>query len=243
MTGPILAAQELSAGYGDLAAVKGVDIEVNPGEVVALIGPNGAGKTTTIMTLAGWLTPMGGNVLWEGKATRAPLHRRARMGLGLVTEQRSVFMGLTVMGNLRLGSGEPSRAFELFPELQPLANRRVGLLSGGEQQILSVARVLAASPRVILADELSLGLAPMVVRRLLRAIRRAADEGAGVLIVEQHAHQALAVADRAHVMRRGSIVLSGTALDVAAQMESVQSTYLSGPAEATAGETVQRSQR
>ena len=229
----LLAARDLTCGYGELAAVRNVDLHVEEGEVVALLGPNGAGKTTTLLTLAGWLQPLSGEVLWKGEPVKAPLHKRARMGLGLVTETRSVFMNLSVSANLRLGNGDPERALELFPELRPLLNRRAGLLSGGEQQMLTLARVLAAEPAIVLADELSLGLAPIIVRRLLRSVREAASRGAGVLLVEQHAHTALAACDRAYVLRRGRIEVEGTADEV---RERLGELYLSGVADSTTPE-------
>ena len=163
-----------------------------------------------------------------GKPTRAPLHRRARRGVGLVTEERSVFMGLTAEANLRLGRGSVPKALELFPELAPLLKRRAGLMSGGEQQILTLARALAGEPAALLADELSLGLAPLIVRRLLIAVREAADRGVGVLLVEQHAAQALAIADRGYVFRRGRVVMSGTAAELKHNFDDIRNSYLTG---------------
>jgi branched-chain amino acid transport system ATP-binding protein len=226
-TAPILEARDLSAGYGDLAAVRGVDIQVRPGEVVALMGPNGAGKTTLLRTLAGSLRPLAGEVRWKGTPTTAPLHRRVALGLGLVPESRSVFMELTTAENLRLGRGDPNVALEHFPELRPLLGRRAGLLSGGEQQILTLARTLAGGPEVLLADELSLGLAPLVVRRLMQAVLDAANRGLGALIVEQHAHQALRVASRVYVMRRGAIVHTGSAAELREAPDALLEAYLS----------------
>ena len=223
---PLLAARRLSAGYGQVAAVHDLDLEVRPGEVVALLGPNGAGKTTTLLTLAGDLAPLAGEVLWRDQPTRAPLHRRVRDGLALVTEERSVFMRLTAAANLALGPGDPDRALELFPELEPLLKRRAGLLSGGEQQILTLARALAAEPAVLLADELSLGLSPLVVARLLRAVREAADRGTAVLLIEQHVHRALEVADRALVLNNGRVVLEGPAHELRARRDEIERAYL-----------------
>jgi ABC-type branched-subunit amino acid transport system ATPase component len=231
---PLIEAVGLSAGYGGVPVVHDLDLAVHPGEVVVLLGANGAGKSTTLRTLAGALTPVGGEVRWRGTATKAPLHRRARRGIGLVTEERSVFMGLSAHANLRLGRGSVQRALELFPELRPLLRRRAGLLSGGEQQILTLARALAAEPAALLADELSLGLAPLIVRRLLVAVREAADRGVGVLLVEQHAAQALAIADRGYVVRRGRVVMSGTASELRRDFDEIRSSYLTGaPAAAT----------
>jgi branched-chain amino acid transport system ATP-binding protein len=208
---PLLEARGLAAGYHGHPVVRDVTMAVRVGEVVALLGPNGAGKTTTLLTLAGHLKPLAGEVLIEGRAITSPAHFRARRGLALVTEERSVFMRLTAAQNLQVGGCSVPDAVALFPELEPLLGRRAGLLSGGEQQILAVALALSRKPKLLLADELSLGLAPRVVTRLLDAVRDVARErGLGVLIVEQHVQQALAYADRVYVMRRGSIVLSGT---------------------------------
>ncbi|MCZ7525369.1 MAG: ATP-binding cassette domain-containing protein [Acidimicrobiia bacterium] len=225
---PLVEARGLSAGYGDLAAVRDLDLVVRPGEVVALLGPNGAGKTTTLLTLAGELAPLAGEVRWLGSTRRAPLHRRVRAGLGFVPEERSVIMSLTAGGNLRLGRGSAAAACEMFPELSPLLRRRAGLLSGGEQQILTLARALAAEPRLLLADELSLGLAPMVVDRLLACVREAADRGVGVLLVEQRARDALDVADRVYVLRQGAVQLEAEAADLAGRFDDLERAYLSG---------------
>jgi branched-chain amino acid transport system ATP-binding protein len=219
--GPLLRARGLVAGYGELAVVHGVDLEVAPGEVVALLGPNGAGKSTTLLTLAGDLPPLGGEVEWLGAPARGGLHQRARDGLGFVPEERSVFQAMSVRDNLLLGSGGIAPAVALFPELGALLDRRAGLLSGGEQQMLTLARTLARGPRVVLADELSLGLGPIVVDRLLAAISTAArEDGVGVLIVEQQARRALQVADRWYLMRRGTIVARGDAADGVAGIEA-----------------------
>ena len=148
------------------------------------------------------------------------------MGLAYVPEERSVFMGLTASENLRVGDGPPGLALELFPELAPHLKRRAGLLSGGQQQILTLARALASGPQVLLADELSLGLAPLVVARLLQAVREAAGRGVGVLLVEQHAAQALAVADRVYVLQRGRIALDGPADEIRGRLDEVEQTYL-----------------
>ncbi len=225
---PLLEAVGLYAGFGGVSVVHDLSLEVRAGEVVVLLGANGAGKSTTLRTLAGAIAPIDGEVRWQGAPTHAPLHRRARRGLSLVTEERSVFMGLTAEANLRLGRGPAERALDLFPELRPLVKRRAGLLSGGEQQILTLARALATEPSALLADELSLGLAPLVVNRLLAAVRDAADRGVGVLLVEQHAAQALAIADRGYVLRRGRVVLQGTAAELSRDFDEVRNSYLTG---------------
>jgi ABC-type branched-subunit amino acid transport system ATPase component len=226
---PLIEARGLSAGYGSLAAVSDLDLSLHAGEVIALLGANGAGKTTTILTLAGELAPLGGELRWRGAPTRASLARRARAGLGLVLEERSIFARLTVMENLNIGRGSIEDALELFPELVPHLKRRAGLLSGGQQQMLALGRALAARPKALLIDELSLGLAPVLVSRLLEAVRDAAASGVGVLLVEQHVPQALAVADRAYVLRRGRVVLDGTTAELRGRVDEIEQTYLAGP--------------
>jgi|SoiMethySBSTD1v2_1073268.scaffolds.fasta_scaffold35964_4 branched-chain amino acid transport system ATP-binding protein len=226
-----LAASDLYAGYGRVPVVRGIDLEVRAGEVVALVGPNGAGKTTTLLALAGAIPVLRGTVSLDGQETTAPLHERARAGLALIPEQRAIFRRLDVHDNLKLGLGPVERAFAIAPELRPLASRPAGLLSGGEQQILVLARALAGSPRVIIADELSLGLAPRVVRRMLDMIRRAADDGAAALVVEQRLQNVLAVADRLVVLRRGTVELSGSAAELATRVDEIRAAYLARPAQ------------
>ena len=229
----VIEARKLSAGYGRLAAVRDLDLHVRPGEIVGLLGANGAGKTTTILALSGELAPMSGEVRFGGDASRRSLATRARQGLALVTEEKSVFMRLTTAENLRLGRGGVDRALEIFPQLREHRNRRAGLLSGGQQQILTLARALAADPRILLADELSLGLAPIVVQQLFEVIRRAADErGVGVLLVEQHVRSALEVADRLYILQRGRCVLQGPAHELRESLDEIERSYLAGPVEA-----------
>jgi branched-chain amino acid transport system ATP-binding protein len=227
MSDTLIAARGLSAGYGKMAVVRDLDLRVDAGEVVALLGANGAGKTTTLLTLAGELTPLAGEVEFLGSPTRSPMHVRCRKGLGYVTEERSVIMDMSVGDNLKLAAVEPDVAFGYFPALEVIMNRKAGLCSGGEQQMLSLARALGRQPQVLLADELSLGLAPIIVANLLEAVRSAADErGVGVLLVEQHVRQALAIADRVYVMERGRIVLSGTSAELAGQVDKIEAAYL-----------------
>jgi branched-chain amino acid transport system ATP-binding protein len=223
---PLLEVTGLRAGYGNVEVVHGIDLRVDPGEVVALLGPNGAGKTTTLSTIAGELAPLGGEVHLLDCDARDPLHVRARRGLGLVTQERAVLMELTAGENLRVSRCDVDRAVELFPELEDHLDRKVGLLSGGQQQMLALARCLAREARLLLVDELSLGLAPMVVDRLLQAVRAAADGGLGVLLVEQHVHKALAPADRVLVLQRGRVGLDGSSTDLRGRVEEIQAAYL-----------------
>ena len=197
---------------------------MSAGEVVALFGANGAGKTTTLLAAAGVLPRMSGTVRWLGRATNSPLHRLARAGLALVPEERSVISTLSVADNLRLGRGGISGAVQHFPELEPLLPRRAGLLSGGEQQMLTIGRALASEPKALLVDELSLGLAPLVVERLLDAVRSAADtSGVAVLLVEQQARRALAVLDRWYLLSNGRIADHG---DSAGGADALEAAYL-----------------
>jgi branched-chain amino acid transport system ATP-binding protein len=225
--------KDLRAYYGQVQALHGLEFGLNEGSLTTLLGANGAGKTTTLLTLAGELAPLAGEVRLRGRPTTAPMHARCRDGLGFLTEGRSVIMGLTARENLRLADVDPDVAVDLFPELGPLLPRSAGLLSGGEQQMLSLARALGRAPDVLLADELSLGLAPMVVERLLASVRQAADErGVAVLLVEQHVRHALSVADRVYVMERGRVSLSGAVADVRAKIEDIEVAYLSAAAPA-----------
>jgi branched-chain amino acid transport system ATP-binding protein len=228
----VLRAVSVSAGYASIAAIHGVDLEVRPGEIVALLGANGAGKTTTLLALAGGGSVFSGDVLWDGKRVNSlPLHRRARSGIGFVSEERSVFMGLSVRDNLKLGAGTVQDALGYCPELGPLLGRRAGLLSGGEQQMLTLARALAAKPRVLLVDELSLGLAPQVTARLFGVLRAAVEtSGLGVLLVEQQARRALAAVNRAYVLRHGEVVLAGTAEELRRRHADLEALYLTARA-------------
>jgi branched-chain amino acid transport system ATP-binding protein len=223
---PVLELDGLTAGYGDLAAVRDVCLRVHPGEVVTLFGPNGAGKTTTLLGAVGVLPRMRGVVRWRGEVTRKPLHHLARNGLAFVPEERSIISGLTARDNLRLGRGSVDAALKHFPELEEVLGRKAGLLSGGQQQMLTLARALASEPTALLIDELSLGLAPLIVERLLSAVRAAADESqVAVLLVEQQARRALSVADRWYLLNNGVVVTEGTA---AGGAEALESAYLKG---------------
>jgi ABC-type branched-subunit amino acid transport system ATPase component len=225
----LLATEGLVAGYGDVTIIRDVDLEVGAGEVVALLGPNGAGKTTTILTLAGEIRPRAGRIrcLDLDETTRAT-HLRARAGMAIVTDERAVFMRMTVAENIRVFRTTADAVVELFPELRDHLDRPVALLSGGQQQMLALGLALSRQPSVILADELSLGLAPMLVDRLFEVLRQAADDGAGVLLVEQYVHKAMSIADRVYVMDHGRISISGRASELSTRVDEIQSSYLSG---------------
>jgi branched-chain amino acid transport system ATP-binding protein len=228
----LLEVAELDAGYNSSPVVRDLSLRVAAGEVVALLGPNGAGKSTTLNTIAGLLPRIGGSVRLDGADLKGePAHHRARRGISLVPEGRSLFFGLTVREHLKLAAtGDKLRReqlLELLPELEKCLDRKAGVLSGGEQQMLAVGRALVSVPRVLLVDEMSLGLAPVIVERLLPVLRRIAEElGAGVLFVEQHVALALEVADRAYVLSHGRLVLEGKAADLRGRRDLLQSSYL-----------------
>jgi branched-chain amino acid transport system ATP-binding protein len=230
----LLEIDDMSTGYNGVPVVRNLNLHVNEGEVVALLGPNGAGKTTTLLTTSALNPILGGDIRVMGQSVkgRRP-HLIAREGLSHVPEDRSLFFQLTVRENLKLGAAKGSadlnQALGYFPALEKLMDRKAGLLSGGEQQMLAMARALTVKPKMLMVDEMSLGLAPIIVERLLPVLRRIADEtGAGVLLVEQHVHLALEVADRAYVMNHGSMVLEGDAKHLAANRHLLESSYLGG---------------
>ena len=229
---PLLAVEDLHTGYLGIPAVRGLSLTVGSGEVVALLGPNGAGKTTTLSTIAGLLKSISGTISLSGEEiTDRPAYRLARLGMSLVPEDRALFYGLTVRENLGMARGKSSlpedELLEMLPELEKCLGRKAGVLSGGEQQMLAVGRALVSRPRLLLVDEMSLGLAPVIVERLLPVLRRVADElGTGVLFVEQHISMALEIADRAYVLNHGDLVLEGAAAELRNRRDLVEASYM-----------------
>ena len=229
----LLQVNSLTTGHNGVAVVHDVNLMVESGEVVALLGANGAGKTTLLHTIAGLLPTINGAVFFNDRpVTGLSTHQIVRQGLSLLPENRGIFYQLTVAENLRLykrqgGAVKVEEVFEYFPALKPLVERKAGLLSGGEQQMLSLGCRFIADPKLMLIDEMSLGLAPIIFQRMLPVLTQfAADRGVGVLLVEQHVHLALKSSSRAYVLNRGELTFSGTANALQNQRQFLESNYM-----------------
>ncbi|WP_278675326.1 ABC transporter ATP-binding protein [Acidaminococcus fermentans] len=234
----MLTIKNLNVYYGAIHAVKDLNMEVGDGEIVTLIGSNGAGKSTTLHTISGLIKPKTGSILYKGKdVVGIPAHKLVGQGLVQVPEGRHVFAEMTVMENLDMGAylrtdkdgiaRDKEKVFEKFPRLKERISQTAGTLSGGEQQMLAMGRALMSRPQLLLLDEPSMGLAPLLVREIFSIIKEINSEGTTVLLVEQNANMALSIADRAYVLETGRVVLSGTAAELAAS-EAVQKAYLGG---------------
>ncbi|GIH95003.1 ABC transporter ATP-binding protein [Planobispora siamensis] len=232
----LLEVKDIHVHYGKIAALKGISVEVNEGEIVTLIGANGAGKTTTLKTISGLRGLTSGRILFDGKdISKMPGHKRVMAGLGQAPEGRGIFPGMTVHDNLLMGayarSGnfdkELAEAYELFPRLAERRNQAAGTMSGGEQQMLAIGRALMAKPKVLLLDEPSMGLAPLLVQQIFSIIEEINRRGTTVLLVEQNAQQALSLAHRAYVLETGSVVKSAPAAELLDDPD-VRAAYLGG---------------
>jgi branched-chain amino acid transport system ATP-binding protein len=228
----LLAVHGLDAGYGKLAVARGIDLELEGGQVTSILGPNGAGKTTLLLTLSGFLPPLGGTLEFMGEPIKkTSAQKMNQLGVVLVPDNRALFTQLNPIENLKLGVRSGGRTIDevldLFPALQRRAKIRTGMLSGGEQQMLAMARALVQGPKVLLIDEMSMGLAPVIVEQLVPTVRQVADQtGAAVVLVEQHVKLALEVADRALVLVHGDVVLSDTAEALRANPKALEDAYL-----------------
>ncbi|MEJ7748835.1 MAG: ABC transporter ATP-binding protein [Candidatus Limnocylindrales bacterium] len=235
LNSPMLALDDVNTFYGQIHALQGISLTVAQGEIVTLIGANGAGKTTTLKTISGMLHPRRGTVTFEGDdVSRTPAHQLVRRGIGHAPEGRRIFSRMSVLENLLMGAftrdqttiqPDIDRVMELFPRLRERTHQLGGTLSGGEQQMLAIGRALMSEPRVLLLDEPSLGLAPILVQQVFATIKEINAQGTTILLVEQNALQALSIANRAYVLQTGRVVLSGPAEDVK-QNESVRKAYL-----------------
>ena len=232
----MLEVKDLYVSYGMIAALKGISFEVNEGEVIALIGANGAGKTTTLHTLTGLLHAKSGSITFDGKElTKTPAHKIVEMGIAHVPEGRRIFQNLTVLDNLKLGAftrkdkagiaKDIEEVYELFPRLAERKTQIAGTLSGGEQQMLAMGRALMSKPKIVVMDEPSMGLSPLLVSKIFEIIEMIRERGTTVLLVEQNAKKALAISDRAYVLETGKIVLSGDAHELM-DNDSVKKAYL-----------------
>ncbi|MEU9088112.1 ABC transporter ATP-binding protein [Streptomyces sp. NPDC048357] len=232
----LLKVEDLKVAYGKIEAVKGISFEVNEGEIVCLVGTNGAGKTTTLRTLSGLIKPKSGSVTFDGKPLASvPAHKIVSLGLAHSPEGRHIFPRLTIAENLQLGAflrtdkegieKDIQRAYEMFPILGERRKQAAGTLSGGEQQMLAMGRALMSQPKLLMLDEPSMGLSPLMMQKIMATIKELKAAGMTILLVEQNAQAALSLADQAHVMEIGKVVLSGTGRDLL-HNEDVRKAYL-----------------
>ena len=235
---PMLDIKDIDVYYGAIHAIKGISLHVNEGEIVTLIGANGAGKSTTLRTISGLLAPKNGDIAFSGESIAGrKAHEIVKLGISQVPEGRRIFTEMTVLENLELGAfirkdkegiaADMKHVFELFPRLEERKSQEAGTLSGGEQQMLAMGRALMAKPRLLLLDEPSMGLAPLLIKEIFSIIENINKEGTTVLLVEQNANTALSIANRAYVLETGRITLSGDAKELAAS-EAVRKAYLGG---------------
>ena len=238
MAEPMLKIDDINVCYGAIHAIKGISLTVNQGEIVTLIGANGAGKSTTLRTISGLLKPKTGSITFQGQdIAGTPAHKIVGLGISQVPEGRRIFTEMTVMENLDLGAfirkdkdgiaADKKRVFELFPRLEERQDQVAGTLSGGEQQMLAMGRALMSRPKLLLLDEPSMGLAPLLIKEIFSIIEDINKSGTTVLLVEQNANMALSIANRAYVLETGRITLSGDAKKLAAS-EDVRKAYLGG---------------
>ena len=234
----LLEVKDLQVYYGVIQALKGISFEVNEGEIVTLIGANGAGKTTTMQSIIGLIPSRGGTVVFDGKdITKVPCHKLVHTGLTQVPEGRRIFQELTVYENLLMGGfsqkdqailkQDIEKIYERFPRLAERKNQIAGTLSGGEQQMLAIGRAMMSRPKLLLLDEPSMGLSPLLVDQVFEIIKQLRDDGTTILLVEQNAGKSLAISDRAYVLELGEIVLSGTGAELA-ESDEVKKAYLGG---------------
>ena len=234
----MLQIKNLVVSYGMMEVLHGISVEVKPQELVCVIGPNGAGKSTLIRTIMGLVKPVSGQILYNGEdITRLPAYKRAGLGIGYVPEGRRVFGKLTVEENLRMGAYEikdrkkiqdnMEKVFDIFPRLGERKDQLASTMSGGEQQMLAISRALMRDPKMLLIDEVSMGLMPIMVNTCFEVIRKLGQQGITILVVEQNANKALKIADRGYVLETGNIVLSDTAENMRRD-DTVQKAYLGG---------------
>lgn len=233
--------EEVGVGYGRLEILRGVNLRAARGELIALIGPNGVGKTTLLRTIAGQLPLLHGDIRFDGTSLRGRPSARNRAGVCLIPQDVCIFRSLKVRDNLSFGTAGIEQALEVFPELEPHLPRLAGLLSGGQQRMVALARAIASAPVLLLADELTIGLSPSTTQRLLDALRQYADCGHAAVLVEQHVEQALGIADRGYVIGHTGIEMAGSAEELRRSIDDVKAIYFAGHKQRRSAAVVERS--